>query len=74
MFLIAEYMIEVIVIYGGVKMKICPKCGKVASYNSYFGVYLCSNCDWEYNPIHNKHSRYRLVKGNVKINVKDKKG
>lgn len=27
-------------------MKICPKCGSVASYNSYFGAYLCDKCDW----------------------------
>ena len=27
-------------------MKICPKCGGVASYNSYFGAYLCDKCDW----------------------------
>lgn len=53
-------------------MKICPKCGKVVSFNSYFGVYLCSNCDWEYSPVHNKLSRYRLVKRNVKISEKNK--
>lgn len=28
-------------------MKICPKCGKVLSYNSYFGAYICDNCNWE---------------------------
>lgn len=28
-------------------MKICPNCGKVLSYNSYFGAYICSNCKWE---------------------------
>lgn len=28
-------------------MKICPKCGKVLSYNSYFGAYICSSCNWE---------------------------
>ncbi len=28
-------------------MKICPKCGKVLSYNSYFGAYICADCKWE---------------------------
>ena len=28
-------------------MKVCPKCGKVVAYNSYFGAYMCSDCDWE---------------------------
>lgn len=28
-------------------MKVCPKCGKIANYNSYFGAYLCECCDWE---------------------------
>lgn len=28
-------------------MKICPECGKVLSYNSYFGAYICSSCNWE---------------------------
>lgn len=28
-------------------MKICPKCGKAVSYNSYFGAYICGNYNWE---------------------------
>lgn len=28
-------------------MKICPNCGKVLSFNSYFGAYICPNCAWE---------------------------
>lgn len=28
-------------------MRICPKCGKVVSYNSYFGAYICTDCNWE---------------------------
>lgn len=28
-------------------MKICPKCGNPISYNSYFGAYICSNCNFE---------------------------
>ncbi len=36
-------------------MIICPKCGNVLTYNSYFGGYLCSNCNWE-------NTRYYVVK------------
>ncbi len=28
-------------------MKICPKCGRLVFFNSYFGAYICENCDWE---------------------------
>lgn len=28
-------------------MRICPRCGKVLSYNSYFGAYICDDCKWE---------------------------
>lgn len=28
-------------------MKICPNCGRVLSYNSYFGAYICDACSWE---------------------------
>lgn len=28
-------------------MKICPKCGNIVFYNSYFGAYICNSCDWE---------------------------
>ena len=27
-------------------MKLCPKCGSLASLNSYFGAYICENCTW----------------------------
>ncbi len=30
-------------------MKVCPNCGKVVGYNSYFGAYICDNCGWEAN-------------------------
>ena len=26
-------------------IKVCPKCGKVMSYNSWFHAYLCPYCD-----------------------------
>mgnify|MGYP001016436971 CR=1 FL=1 len=28
-------------------MKLCPICGKIADYNSYFGAYICNNCSWK---------------------------
>ena len=28
-------------------MKVCPKCGKVAAFNSYFNAYICNYCGWE---------------------------
>lgn len=28
-------------------LKICPECGALAYYNSYFGTYICENCNWE---------------------------
>lgn len=52
-------------------MKICPKCGKVVSYNSYFGAYICTDCNWEDATIGQKRNMglngisYRVV-GNSK--------
>ena len=28
-------------------MKVCPKCGRVIGFNSYFGAYICEECGWE---------------------------
>lgn len=28
-------------------MKLCPECGNIVPYNSYFGAYICGNCNWE---------------------------
>ena len=27
-------------------MKLCPKCGELISFNSYFGTYKCVKCKW----------------------------
>ena len=27
-------------------MILCPLCGKIAHYNSYFDKYMCSKCRW----------------------------
>ena len=31
----------------GTSLSICPSCGGVTSWNSYFGRYICLNCGWE---------------------------
>lgn len=28
-------------------MIICPECGGLVFFNSYFGAYICPNCSWE---------------------------
>lgn len=28
---------------------ICPKCGAIAEYNSYYGRITCTRCEWEGN-------------------------
>ena len=58
-------------------MKICPKCGKVISYNSYFGGYICSTCKWEdtsIGKIRNTGSKtyYRLNKTSCAIKSSNK--
>lgn len=27
-------------------MELCPKCGGISFYDSYFGAYICTRCDW----------------------------
>lgn len=36
------------------KDKICKKCGRVISYDTYFKRYICRQCGYEENPIDNK--------------------
>lgn len=28
-------------------IKVCPKCGSIAEYNSYYGRTTCTSCSWE---------------------------
>ena len=28
-------------------MRICPKCGSLAYFNSYFGEFSCNKCSWK---------------------------
>lgn len=39
-------------------MKVCPKCGKVIGFNSYFGAYICDNCGWEDDSYNKARIRY----------------
>lgn len=25
----------------------CPKCGGIANFDSYFGAFICDECDWK---------------------------
>jgi ribosomal protein L37AE/L43A len=31
-------------------VKLCPKCGKLAHYNTYFGAYMCDHCGYVERP------------------------
>lgn len=42
-------------------MKICPKCGKVLAYNSYFGAYICADCNWEDASIGTKRNKGHIT-------------
>ena len=39
-------------------MKVCPKCGKVIGFNSYFGAYICNDCGWEDDSYNKARIRY----------------
>ena len=39
-------------------MKVCPKCGKVVGFNSYFGSYLCTECGWEDDSYREERTMY----------------
>lgn len=39
-------------------MKVCPKCGKVIGFNTYFGAYICDNCGWEDDTYNKERIRY----------------
>lgn len=42
-------------------MKICPKCGKVLAYNSYFGAYICTDCSWEDSSIGDNRNKGYII-------------
>lgn len=52
--------------------KICPKCGKIAEYNAYYGRYTCTSCVWESEKVIKTFS-LRNSSGNVrKISMEQK--
>lgn len=58
-------------------MIVCPKCGKVVSYNSYFGAYICTVCNWEDASKGEKRNRgtaffYRTLPSKKASNSKEK--
>ena len=32
-------------------IKLCPRCGQLAHYNSYFGAWICSVCDYRFDQV-----------------------
>ena len=46
-------------------MKVCPSCGRVVSYNSYFGTYLCANCNWEDRQIRKMNAKHCFKPGDT---------
>ncbi len=39
-------------------MKVCPSCGKVIGFNSYFGAYICDDCRWEDDAFYLERIKY----------------
>lgn len=57
-------------------MKVCPECGKVIGFNSYFGAYICDDCGWEDDTYNQKRIQYyaqRTYKVSVSFHLKNKK-
>lgn len=48
-------------------MKVCPNCGKVIGFNSYFGAYICEECGWEDDTYNKERILYFSQKSNCKI-------
>ena len=40
--------------------RLCPDCGWIVNYNSYFGAYMCEKCPWmDDSPRRERLERYR---------------
>ena len=48
-------------------MRVCPKCGKVIGFNSYFGAYICEECGWEDGTYNQKNTIFFPKKRSFKI-------
>ena len=42
------------------ELKICPKCGRVAGFNSWFQAFYCTSCGHLWDRIH----RNKILRGN----------
>lgn len=55
-------------------MKVCPKCGKVVGFNSYFGAYICDDCGWEddtYNQMRIQYYAHRSCSVSVTMQLRE---
>lgn len=52
-------------------MKVCPQCGRVLSFNSHFGAFICDRCNWEDNSVGRTrclgNKQYRITNRKLKI-------
>lgn len=52
-------------------MKVCPKCGKVIGFNSYFGAYICEQCEWEDDTYNKERVEYFSKKRNENQEIRN---
>lgn len=54
-------------------MKVCPRCGRILSFNSYFGAFICDRCYWEDSPVgcakYYGIKRYRIAGGKLETPI-----
>lgn len=54
---------------------ICPKCKNLAYFNSYFGAYICENCNWEDDSYaQERDSCVVVAKAAMKVRLSDSSG
>jgi len=53
-------------------MKVCPDCGKVVDFNSYFGAYICEECGWEDNSYSEERTSYFSQRRDFYEEIKEK--
>lgn len=44
-------------------VKVCPVCKSLVYFNSYFGAYICENCNWEDDSYAQKRDTFVFVSG-----------
>lgn len=54
---------------------VCPKCKNLVYFNSYFGAYICENCNWEDDSYAQERDSYVVVaKAAMKVRLSDHSG